>query len=116
MKDWRGYFGTGLLIGFLTGVLEAVMANRTGLFFVFYAALAYGVLFSIGFLLFALIGRALRRNLIPFGVGAVVAFSIVLEAAFWLNKKSPLPAGSTWIPTAPTSRPRALRGASGVAT
>jgi arylsulfatase A-like enzyme len=94
-QDWRGYIGTGLLIGFLTGVVEAVIVNRTGPVSVLYAALAYGALASVGFLLLALTGRALRRNLLPIGIGAAIAISIGLEAAFWLNKKSPLPAGST---------------------
>ena len=39
MKDWRNYTGAGLLIGFLAGIVEAAIVNRTGLFFVFYAAL-----------------------------------------------------------------------------
>jgi arylsulfatase A-like enzyme len=91
----RRYVGTGLLIGFLTGTVEAAIVNRTGLVFVPFAALAYGIVFSLGFLLLALGGRALRRNLLPIGIAGALAFSIILEAAFWLNKRSPLPAGST---------------------
>jgi len=93
-QNWRSYAGTGLLIGFFSGVVEAAIVNRTGPVFVPCAALAYGVLFSLGFLLLALAGRVLRRNLLPIGTGAAIALSIILEVAFWLNRKSPLQAGS----------------------
>jgi arylsulfatase A-like enzyme len=91
---WRRHIGAGILVGFVAGAVEAVAVNRTGFFFIPYAAFAYAILTAVGFVLLALLGGAIKRDLAPLGFGASVAFFIVLEAAFWLNKKSPLPPGS----------------------
>ena len=59
-----------------------------------YSAMAYGLLTGLGFALLALLGLVLKRDLVPFGIGASITCFMVLEAAFWLNKRSPLRAGS----------------------
>jgi arylsulfatase A-like enzyme len=94
MSDLGKYLGLGLVAGMIGGAIEAAVVNRTGLFFVPFAALAYGILSAAGFLLLGLVARALRRNLLPLGAGAAIAFFVVLEGAFWANKKIPYSAGS----------------------
>jgi arylsulfatase len=94
LRSLSRYIGVGLLIGFVAGLVEALIVNRTGVFFVPYAALAYGILTSSGLVILAGISRLIRRDLLAVGVAIATAGFFMLEAAFWLNKASPLPAGS----------------------
>jgi arylsulfatase A-like enzyme len=92
--ELRRHIATGIIIGFAAGIAEAAIVNRTGFFAALFTALVYALLTAAGFLLLALLGRAIRRGLVPFGVGASTTSFAFLEAGFWLSKRSPYRAGS----------------------
>ncbi len=88
MDDYRRYLTVGLGTGFIAGVIEGTLVHRAGLAYIPFAALAYSVLFGIGFLVLALIAKALRRDLLALGLGIATTAFIGLEAGFWLNVRA----------------------------
>jgi arylsulfatase A-like enzyme len=74
--------------GFLAGIIEATLVHRPGLGFVAFSALAYSLLLGVAFAVLAALGRLVRRDLVPLGLGLATILLVGLEAGYYLNVRA----------------------------
>ena len=82
------YLTAGLVLGYAAGIIEGLLVNRAGIAFLPFAAVAYGLIFGVGFLLLAAVARLVGRDLLALGIALAVTLFVGLEAGFLLNVRA----------------------------
>lgn len=82
------YASFGLATGFVCGLTEASVVNRAGIALLPFTALAYSILFGLGFLILGLIAKVIKRSLLSVAFALAVLLFVGLEVGFWINARA----------------------------